>query len=147
MLRVARYTRLPTVEDVVLFAPSGEIGNLDLEALSSPAFVDVWQSLVTWGGIAMGSRLCLRDSVVRSVLDSTPTVQIGNPPAVQVDALAGDEESDLAEPVGFSSVSYAAKPLLVVANRGGILEDGGWVKVGNVILPRIKQCPQTPNSS
>ena len=146
MLRVARYTRLPTVEHVVLFAPSGEIGNLDLEALYSPAFVDVWQSLVTWGGINMGSRLCLRDSVVRSVLDSTPTVQIGLPPAVQVDALAGDEESELAEQVVGSSVGNAAKPLLLVAKRGGILEDGGWVKVGNVILPRIKLFPRSESS-
>jgi len=131
VLRVSRYSRLPDIRHVVLFAPTGEIGNLDLEFICSSSFVDVWQTLVTWGQIHMGSSVCLRESVVRAVLDSFHTMPLGLPPVSDVVQPSVDDEDGLDEPSVGSSVDNVAKPLLEIAKRGGIVEDGKYVKVFN----------------
>jgi hypothetical protein len=128
-LRVSRYQRLPDQEGVVVFAPTAEIVNVDLEALSSSAlFLDVWQTLVSWADVAMGSKLLIRQEARRQIADSLPVagkVVLEGQFDQSALALCEDEERGV-RPIR-AGLDEAA-PLFAIATRGGIVEDGAFVK-------------------
>ena len=134
-IRVALFYRTFDVESRFVFSPSGQVGNLDLETLSGAAFTDVWQSLTTWGNIAMGSSLQLCESVVRSAtmsLPHLPFVPRVAEPAPAGSSRDGPQGGDVVPRA--TSASTIAAPLLVVARKGGIVEDGRFVQVQNVAI-------------
>jgi hypothetical protein len=67
VLRVVTYSRLPDIEGRAIFAPTTKVSCLDLLYLSSSSFIDVWQSLLTFAQVKVGSLLVLKGSVRRAL--------------------------------------------------------------------------------
>jgi hypothetical protein len=67
VFRVVTYSRLPDMNGRAIFASTTKVSCLDLLQLSSVSFIDVWQSLVTFADVKVGSQLALKESVRRAL--------------------------------------------------------------------------------
>jgi hypothetical protein len=67
VLRVVTYSRLPDIDGRAIFSPTTKTSCLDLLYLSSRSFIDVWQSLLTFAEVKVGSQLVLKGPVRRAL--------------------------------------------------------------------------------